>query len=337
MLDLKAIVDKCTFHKYNKTYCYIPCGSEKLIILLSAHNQNNKYFLFRSFLENQKYDLLFITDNNTWYLDDDKGSSYIKIFLEFIEIYGSNNIIVFGSSMGGYGAVLFASELNINCLVCNPQIDLNVSKDWAWEELSNDINKIVKSNKQVDIIKKLEVCENNSVYFLIYGNNPLDVINANLFLTMCKNEKRMIVYQYDDDTHEFPFGKNIDLIYKCFNIIYEYSNIYLPKTNKSYLPTLNRHKRRKYHKYELFEMSMEKYVDFYKCSLWSLRSKIEKNGLYLFSDIGFLNKDNLSGIIVYRYAEEKYYMVFPSKDFLNNYGMCMSLKKINDISNNIYI
>ena len=99
-MNIESLVKSCEKDFFGRKYLYVPKeGSSKLLILLSAHNQGNRYFLLKSFISNQKYNLLFITNpENNWYLDDNFGESYIKLIKYISDKYDKNNVFIFGSS-----------------------------------------------------------------------------------------------------------------------------------------------------------------------------------------------------------------------------------------------
>ena len=310
MLDLKEFARKNTKTAFGKEYCYIKAQeniSEKLLIVLSAHNQFNKFFLFRSFVENLKYDMLFLTDNNTWYLDDDFGLSYELIIKDYINIYKKENIVIFGSSMGGYGAVCLATKFGTNCLLCNPQIDLPISYEWGWNELRLHLREIINSKKYIDVVKELEKSRFNNIYFVIYGHNPIDEINVNLLMTSCKCEKKLIVFQYDGDDHNFPFDRDVNLIYQCIDLIYSVTNLNIK--SKGALPEIKelRESRRRNDFYAPYEFNRE-YIN---RDLWTNRSQIKQSGIYNFIDVGIWAKSKYSGLLMYRDENGCYHLIAP--------------------------
>src|SRR3989338_1306191 len=100
-VNLEEIVSIHEVVDFEKKYLFIPFSeSDELIVLLSAHNQKEKYFLLRTFMANQKTNLLFMTDpKNTWYLDDDGGATYDNILKKIFSNFSKNKTYIFGSSM----------------------------------------------------------------------------------------------------------------------------------------------------------------------------------------------------------------------------------------------
>lgn len=68
-IDIASVVEQNEKIVLGKKVLFVPISrdsnSEKLLIVMSAHNQGNKYMALRSFLENQVCDLLFISDPKT--------------------------------------------------------------------------------------------------------------------------------------------------------------------------------------------------------------------------------------------------------------------------------
>ena len=336
MINVREIAEKNTFEKNGKKYCYVKSGkgSSYLVIVLSAHNQYNKYFLFRAFLETQKHDLLFITDDNTWYLDDNKGKTYIDIVSDIAKKYDKRNVVIYGSSMGGYGAALIATKLGINCLLCNPQISLPVSKDYGWAQLRKELTSLINQGRDVDILREYQTSNFNPVFCIVHGYNKIDIINANLFITACKPTKKVIVYAYDNDTHDFPFGRNMELQYKFFDLIFSYALINFDyKTVENSELELTRKTRWCNGQFASYELSgLEN-----KESTWSLRSLIHKEGMYLFKDIGIGKLDSISGVLAFLDQNGQWHRVSPSYEDIYCVGQKFSLDFIDQFNNNSYI
>ncbi|MGS0639518.1 hypothetical protein, partial [Citrobacter sp. VF227] len=145
--DITSLVKRFQYERYGKKYVYLPeepdKKNERLLVILSAHNQGEKYMALRAFTEDQRCDLLFMHNpENTWYLDHDTGASYRAVLEEVIKDYNVQNVYFFGSSMSGYASVLFSLMFNANAVTVNPQINLSISKDYAWDELRRHIDAI---------------------------------------------------------------------------------------------------------------------------------------------------------------------------------------------------
>ncbi|MBC6503506.1 hypothetical protein GW742_18820 [Citrobacter freundii] len=202
--DISYLIKHFQHEKSGKKYLYIPeeldKKNERLLVILSAHNQGEKYMALRAFTEDQQCDLLFMHNpDNTWYLDHDAGASYRAALEETIKYYKAQNVYFFGSSMSGYAAVLFSLIFNSNAVTVNPQINLNISKDYAWDELISHIDAIPSDRINID-----EWCIDHwkdSVIYLMHGHDDIDVINAKLLLNAMPPRRKLIVQTLDLDSH----------------------------------------------------------------------------------------------------------------------------------------
>lgn len=214
--DITSLVKRFQYERYGKKYVYLPeepdKKNERLLVILSAHNQGEKYMALRAFTEDQRCDLLFMHNpENTWYLDHDTGASYRAVLEEVIKDYNVQNVYFFGSSMSGYASVLFSLMFNANAVTVNPQINLSISKDYAWDELRRHIDAIPG-----DRISLEEWCVHHwqeSVVYLMHGHDDMDVINARLLLNAMPPRRKVIVQTLDLDSHTMFFGKDIKRVY----------------------------------------------------------------------------------------------------------------------------
>ncbi|MGS0640049.1 hypothetical protein, partial [Citrobacter sp. VF227] len=79
---------------------------------------------------------------------------------------------------------------NANAVTVNPQINLSISKDYAWDELRRHIDAIPG-----DRINLEEWCVHHwqeSVVYLMHGHDDMDVINARLLLNAMPPRRKVI-------------------------------------------------------------------------------------------------------------------------------------------------
>ncbi|WP_030128437.1 hypothetical protein [Pseudomonas sp. QTF5] len=224
-IDLVRIIKDNEQIVLGKKVLFIPLNkgsnSEKLLIVMSAHNQGGKYMALRSFLENQICDLLFISDpKNSWYLDEDNGETFSRTINLFTEAYAPHATFLFGSSMSGYGAILHAFRLNANAIASNPQINLDITKDHAWPELKEHINDIGGNHTNLDEVAHSEW--NDSAIYVIHGHDDMDIINVDLLSRSTPPNKKLIIQTLDIDLHILFFGKEVDYIYKIMDLLYKF-------------------------------------------------------------------------------------------------------------------
>ena len=299
-MDLKSIV--LSHEKYfdDKKYLFVPFeGSDRVLILLSAHNQGGKYFLLRSFLERQKYNLLFITDpDNSWYLDSDFGAKYIDLLSGVLSGFDKGKCYIFGSSMAGYAAIHFALQLNIHALVCNPQVNLNLTLDYGWYELNKNIAKLVSKKKNLALEKLLNETLYDKVMCVIHGHAPIDVANVELILGSAAPVRKLLVYTLDTDDHKMPFGRDVDKIYKALSLMDGFYDFDLQVEDQNSQMSVLRNNRKKAVKNDNIFHS-RRLSSFNDEHSWAKRFEITKPGVYFFYDVGFYNSlGNISGCLL---------------------------------------
>lgn len=286
----------------DKKYLFVECeGSNKVLVLLSAHNQGDKYFLLRSFLENQKFNLLFITDpDNSWYLNDDFGAKYIEIISSVISNYKKEDAYIFGSSMAGYAAINFAVQLNINALVCNPQVNLDLSLDYGWYDLNKNIKKLTSNNKAVALERLLNNTFFDKTMCIVHGHAPIDVTNVELILGSSAPVRKLLVYTLDTDDHAMPFGRDVQKVYEALDLIDRFNKFNLAvEDSNSGISILRENRKKQISKNfdSQFRSLSRKYLD---QMLWVKRHEIDKPGVYFFSDVGYYNKKGkISGALIF--------------------------------------
>lgn len=224
IVDLQATVKKHSHQMHGKQVLYFPKvgkhtkAESKLLVVMSALKQGNNFMYLRSFLESQEHDLLFLNDpQNTWYLDNDHGETYNKILLHFTKKYQIENVFLFGFSMSGYGSILHALKLNANAIACDPQINIQISKDYAWPELKDFLNSL--GDKYINIDEYAIQGWKDSAIYLLHGHHDMDVVNANLLANTPSTHKKLVLQSVDIESHDLFFGKNLSYIYNAINFL----------------------------------------------------------------------------------------------------------------------
>lgn len=301
-MDLRNIVQLCEKELFGKKFLYVPCSSsDKLLIVLSAHNQGGRYFLARSFIQNQKYNLLFLTDpDNSWYLNCDFGEAYLQILNSVIREFSNDRVYIFGSSMAGYGALHFAITLNLNALVCNPQVNLELTLDYGWYDLNSNISRLNSALKPFSLERLLNTTLFDKTICVIHGHAPIDVANVEALLGSAAPLRKLLIYTLDTDDHAMPFGRDVEKVYQSLDLIDKFNELNLNVTDSTPSVSVLRENRKK--------VGFNGYVEQHRtlgrkyrmeCS-WATRHAIERPGVYFFSDVGELNKDFLfSGCLVW--------------------------------------
>ena len=291
-MKFREFVRSKEIKKHGRSYVYIE-RNEHLIIVMSAHNQGERYMSIKTFYEGTNYSLLFLNNpENSWYLDD--NDSYGKIIQEIAEDYDSKNIIFYGSSMSGYSSILFALRFNCNALSVNPQINLDLSYDICWEELRNSFDKI--SSPKIALEKYCLNHWKDSVVYILHGHNPLDRENVDLFARTRSDNKKLIINTLDYDEHDNYIGNNVDVLIETCELIYQFRKIKSVALNEK-----NSNKnRRKNINIDLENSSRLR--NYHNNSIvWHERSSYENNLEPVhFSDIGLYDSNGkLSGALCY--------------------------------------
>ncbi len=181
-------------------------NSNILIVSFASYYNKGQERYDWNILRKLNVDILFIRDlSMKWYLCGIKGvSTDVNSTVKFLETYTSRypKVYFFGSSMGGYGALLYGSlihHMNINIHAFGPQVDLSPENKKINPYTKKSI---IKKNGLYDTISDNDRCYlalQNSVKFpdntyVYYSkNHEYDVFNAELIK---KNE-----IGYDTDLH----------------------------------------------------------------------------------------------------------------------------------------
>lgn len=287
-MEFQEIINnlKKTFQNIEYLYLTRKTNKKSLIVVLSTHNQKH-FMLARSLYNNQQHDLLFLTDpNNTYYFGNDNGKTYEQLLSKILKNYDNKNVYFVGTSMSGYASIRFALMYNANCFCCNPQVDLILSKNYTWKQLTDEINSIHFDTSLSSIIRNRSI---DSVIYIMSGHHKLDAINRNVLLDLNFINIKIISHVINSKSHEFFIGRNIDYLYKIIEIISLYRN--LNDVDLEYLAPLS-----EYESNSINENSNTiSFSSLKECSYLSRFSIYEKH-IY-FCDIGkYTHASKLSGI-----------------------------------------
>lgn len=144
---MSEILNQNIITEEGKKYIFIPHDSDKLLIILSARGAEGKFMHFRGLTNDQNLNLLFVADTkHSWYIGGDKGFAFEKILMKYAKGFENKNVVILGSSMGGYGALLHGIRLGFNIITSNPQTKKSISRSYV-EDLNKtnfiDINEVV--------------------------------------------------------------------------------------------------------------------------------------------------------------------------------------------------
>lgn len=191
---------------------------QRLIVVLSTHNEGARYAgLARTYSEADA-DLLFLRDpGNSYYLGQDGGAAYDALVAGIAGDYAPENLLFFGSSMAGYAALRFALALNANAIVSNPQISLSVSAGHAWPDLRRNIERIARPRDLDHDDFRGREC----AITLLHSRHSMDVTNAKLFLNFYRRYPglALLTVHADDRGHKYlipDFETFMDLVGRTF-------------------------------------------------------------------------------------------------------------------------
>lgn len=306
-MDFRQYIANFSKEKYGRKYIYLK-RTEKLIVIMSAHNQGDNFMSLKTFHDGLNYSLLFLNNpENSWYIDE--SNSYDKIITEVLNDYEPKNVIFYGSSMSGYSSIFFAFKYNANAFAINPQINLDLTKDIGWDELESNLNNIPCS--YVALEKYCYRKWKDSAIYILHGHNDLDVKNVDLLSMAKPDNKKLILQTIDSDLHDNYISNDVNKINDIFNIIYSYRDISISDVGVN--------KKLKERRKEINQNKENNILDNDAGSInWHDRYEHESpNNIVKFDDIGIYdNNGKLSGCICV-YNGYQWELISPKLEGLN--------------------
>ncbi len=171
--------------------------SSKLLVILSATGTKPAKFNLWSFKDLIPHNLLFLrVPTNDWYQCGipglaDSHDETIAVIRALAKANGILDIYTCGSSMGAYGALLYATSLNCNALAFNPEIELKLPHSRSTKMMPEDalIN-------FPDIRNAMK--ESNAVFHIYTGErDPVDLYCA----SSVKHFENVKVVTFPADEH----------------------------------------------------------------------------------------------------------------------------------------
>lgn len=144
--------------------------SDELLIVFSAINTPEKKFTGYSIFKQYPRNILFLNCENDWYINGIKGlgKSVDETVKQIKKIIGTefdyvSNIITFGGSMGGYGALLYGALLNANCSIGMGAetilgIYLGISRQFIYQHGKPNLKQIISDSESLFYIFYGERC-----------------------------------------------------------------------------------------------------------------------------------------------------------------------------------
>ena len=139
-------------------------------------------FIFFNTLKKKNIKKLFLKDSTkTWYLNGIPGftnsvNSTLIYIKEKIKQSNCKNVVMIGSSAGGFGALLYGNLLNVNkVIVFNPQTYLDVKTRLKYNETRWETQNLKSIQKSNNLYKNLNILDKSTTYnHIIFSNNYLD-------------------------------------------------------------------------------------------------------------------------------------------------------------------
>jgi hypothetical protein len=144
---------------------------------------------------------LFLVDpNNKYYLDADEGFVYKSLINLISADYDPQCVSIFGTSMAGYGAILFGLWFGFNVIAVNPQINLSSAYELAWPKLKKTLGNL---DSNIHLEDEFIAQYAGQPLFLVIGNHRLDIQAFNEFLALEIPDVSFIVRRVDSMEHKF--------------------------------------------------------------------------------------------------------------------------------------
>lgn len=188
-------------------YKFVPHEtSDKLIVSFNRHNGGNDFFKYKTLLNDQRANILFLTNENNWYMDNDGGERYRNLLETYVSKFDKENVLFFGSSMGGYGALLHGIHFGVNIFANNPQVHKDIVLKHINPTGGNFANSLLK--KGINLVTPQEMYDGHggvldSIIYVLYGDTPCDVENLKEFLKTVPKAGKTIVEKLPINDHDF--------------------------------------------------------------------------------------------------------------------------------------
>jgi len=135
-----------------------------------------------------------------WYMDGipSLGSTLqdsIDFLTDKIEFYKFEKVVCIGSSMGAFGAALFASRLNVACICFGPELSLGVYSGFSAQNKMN----------YVDVFEKHQPAHSLFVAGLAC---PTDTLVSSYYQSLWENSKLIVVPEIGHETARYLKDNN---------------------------------------------------------------------------------------------------------------------------------
>jgi hypothetical protein len=194
---INYIKSKYEHTMFGREHIFYPATKAKRLLIIFNGAMKNRYMMFSHFWNDKEKwrdtAYLFLKDDDTcWYLGNDEKSSVedfsgiINRYIAFCNL-DKEHVFTIGSSMGGYGAIFYATILGLGGVVAlNPQVDA-ASNEVTRYDIKNtgsrwrDLNKVIDTYPEAPNIS------------LVFAHNPKDQAAGYVLLEALKNKSRIII------------------------------------------------------------------------------------------------------------------------------------------------
>ncbi len=225
MNSIENIVKSNTETYKSKKYLFIENkSSDRLLIILSPHNQGENFSWKKYLIYNEVANLLYLNNPDDNYYDYcDNHKEYVEIIRHYISKFYRKDCFIMGSSMSGTVAIRIGIELDLNVISFAPQVSFNETVEFATVSFPNnpkvkligDIRKIKESGCWVDLDKYISSNQKHiPPIYLSFNHLRFDTRNAyNLINSLMKVANgKMIVNHSESSSHGFSIFSKEDAI-----------------------------------------------------------------------------------------------------------------------------
>lgn len=221
-------------------YKYFPKeNNDKLLILFNGAIDRSlslpPVFQRSTWVDDFNANVLIVSDptltatndlNIGWYVGNEKENAqyYIVTFLKkFIEVmnFKYQDVLLYGSSAGGFASMIFALHLNVPCVVNNPQVDvLSYDEKFVKQLIAKNFNNMNKNEFREKYQNRINVVELfinvNRMPKIYYLQNFLDITHykkhytkiVDLYMDKFVDQANFNSFLYSDtNSGHGPLGK----------------------------------------------------------------------------------------------------------------------------------
>jgi predicted esterase YcpF (UPF0227 family) len=190
---------------FGKQHLFYPATQAQRLLVLFMGAQKNKYLMWTWFWtdrENWKNTAyLFLRDDEfCWYIGNNKKSfieDYSKIIAHYISVCAlkANKVITIGSSMGAYGAILYAALLGLKGVIAlNPQVNKESNEVLRYEIQKTE-------SRWIDLDKVVASCPKVPCVSLTFAYDPRDQAASYALINVLKQRTQLLVIRRFPSSH----------------------------------------------------------------------------------------------------------------------------------------